>query len=74
MSEHPRAELAPPLLFWTPSYAPLAHAIVDGGGLEAGTLETKVFPDGEHYRRLATPVAGRRVVLLAGTIDEVDSL
>ncbi|MEO1366425.1 MAG: ribose-phosphate diphosphokinase [Acidobacteriota bacterium] len=74
MSEHPRAEFAPPLLFWTPSYSALAHAMVDGGGLEAGTLETKVFPDGEHYRRLATPVAGRRVVLLAGTIDEVDSL
>ncbi|MEM1177167.1 MAG: ribose-phosphate diphosphokinase [Acidobacteriota bacterium] len=67
-------QTAPPLLFWTPNYAPLGEALVAAGGLEAGKLETKVFPDGERYRRLATAVAGRRVVLLAGTIDEIDSL
>lgn len=64
----------PPVLFWTPSYARLARDVLDLGGVEAGELELETFPDGEHYRRFITPVAGRRVVLLAGTVDEVETL
>jgi len=64
----------PPLLFRTPHYDRLARDVLDLGGIEAGELELETFPDGEHYRRFATPVAGRRVVLLAGTVDEIDTL
>ena len=65
---------APPLLFWTPHYEQLARDVLALGGVEACELEHETFPDGEHYRRFTTPVAGRRVVLLAGTVDEIDTL
>ncbi|MEL7061661.1 MAG: ribose-phosphate diphosphokinase [Acidobacteriota bacterium] len=70
----PTADSPPPILFSTPSYRELAREILARGGVEEGDLESRVFPDGEHYRRLRTRIAGRRVVLLAGTIDDIDTL
>ncbi|MEM6794466.1 MAG: ribose-phosphate diphosphokinase [Acidobacteriota bacterium] len=64
-----------PLLFAASHhYRPMAAELVALGGLELGRLEQREFPDGERYQRLLTPVAGRRVVVLAGTIDDTATL
>lgn len=63
-----------PLVFSTKAYEPLRQAVCDHGGFEPGVTERKEFPDGEHYRRLASPVAGRDVVFLGGTIDDAGTL
>jgi ribose-phosphate pyrophosphokinase len=39
-----------------------------------GAIERKVFPDGERYRRIETDCARRDVVLVGGTVDDVDML
>ena len=64
----------PRLLFSTETYRPLAERIVQLGGVEVGRLEQRRFPDGERYLRFLTPVAGRKVVLLGGTVNDVDTL
>ena len=56
------------------SYAYLRDRICERGGLEAGIVDTRTFPDGERYQRLVTPVAGRDVVLVGGTISDSDTL
>ncbi|MEM1202806.1 MAG: ribose-phosphate diphosphokinase [Acidobacteriota bacterium] len=61
---------APALLFSIPEYRPMADQLCRLGGLEGGDLETRDFPDGERYLRLRTAVAGRRVVILGGTVDD----
>jgi ribose-phosphate pyrophosphokinase len=53
----------------TPS---LAGALY-GGGIEAGVIERRQFPDGESYVRLVSPVAGRDVLLLC-SLDRPDAL
>ncbi|MEM9555372.1 MAG: ribose-phosphate diphosphokinase [Acidobacteriota bacterium] len=65
---------APILLFATPRYRPLAAAMLELGVLDEGTLDVRTFPDGEWYQRLVTPVAGRRVALLGGTIDDAAAM
>ncbi len=64
------------ILFSTEAYAPLAEEILGLAGeqLEAGHIERRLFPDGECYRRLRTPVFDRHVVLLSGTSSDRDSL
>ncbi|MEM8929984.1 MAG: ribose-phosphate diphosphokinase [Acidobacteriota bacterium] len=62
------------VLFATPAYRPMAEAMVALGGLELGELEVRYFPDGERYLRIHTPVAGRRVALLGGTVSDGDTL
>lgn len=64
----------PLLVFTTEKYAELGERVCDHGGFERGELERRVFPDGELYRRLITDVGKRDVVLLGGTIDDVDTL
>ncbi|MEZ0295290.1 MAG: ribose-phosphate diphosphokinase, partial [Candidatus Methylacidiphilales bacterium] len=63
-----------PLLFSTRCYKPLRDDILALGGLEAGEVEVKDFPDGERYQRILTTVSGRDVALLAGTISDSDTL
>ncbi len=58
------------ILFHTQAYAALAAAT----GLERGTVENKLFPDGERYLRLETSPAGKDVALLGGTVSEADTL
>lgn len=52
----------------------MAEAVCRLGGFTRGTIERVEFPDGEHYRRLVEDVAERRVVLLAGTVSDADTL
>lgn len=65
---------ARPLAFALPEYAYLQSALCDLAGLEPGEIDTYPFPDGERYLRLVTPVAGRDVVLIGGTVDDAAAL
>jgi len=62
------------LLFSTMAYKSLAESMLQLGNFEPGKLSRKDFPDGEHYTRIETPIAGRDIVLLAGTITDRDTL
>jgi ribose-phosphate pyrophosphokinase len=62
------------LIYASSSYAYLADAVAAAGGFERGEVERRVFPDGERYQRLTTPPAGRDVVLIGGTISDVETL
>lgn len=62
-----------PLVFATPAYQHLQAALCERG-LEAGEIATFAFPDGERYLQIVTPVAGRDVVLVGGTIDDAATL
>lgn len=62
------------LAFAIGSYQYLFDALCRAGGFEKGVLERKVFPDSERYQRIVTPVLGRDVVLLGGTVTDEDTL
>ncbi len=62
------------LLFSTPQYAYLYEEILKSKDFEKGGIEVKTFPDGERYQRILTPVNGRDVVLIGGTISDSDTL
>jgi ribose-phosphate pyrophosphokinase len=63
-----------PLFFATRAYRAMAEAICRGAGGSPGEVERRSFPDGEQYRRIATPCDGRDVVLVGGTISDGDTL
>ncbi len=63
-----------PLVFATSAYEYLATAIAAGAGWELGAVTRKVFPDGEHYRRIDSDPADRDVILVGGTIDDANTL
>jgi ribose-phosphate pyrophosphokinase len=63
-----------PLVFSTRSYDYLRDEICKLGRLDRGDVETRNFPDGEHYRRICVSVSGRDVVLVGGTISDADTL
>ncbi|NMM46179.1 ribose-phosphate pyrophosphokinase [Rhodospirillaceae bacterium KN72] len=60
-----------PLILPMPENEALAHSLADQLDGEVGAVETRQFPDGESYIRLATPVAGRSVVFVC-TLDRPD--
>ncbi len=60
------------LIFHNQKSAPLTKEVAGGMGADLGQIEKKVFPDGEIYIRLLTPVRGRRVVLVHTTKDNDD--
>lgn len=64
----------PMLVFSTEKYRYMAEALCAHGGFEAGQILTRHFPDGERYLRLETPVDGRDVVLIGGTVSDADTL
>ena len=64
----------PTLLFATERYEELGEDIAGTGDFDLGVVERKVFPDGERYRRIETECARRDVVLIGGTVDDVDTL
>lgn len=57
-----------PLLFAMPGNENFTGRLVAALGAELGSLETRRFPDGETYARLASDVEGRSVVLVC-TLD-----
>lgn len=64
----------PTLLFATERYEELGEDIAGTGDFDLGVVERRVFPDGERYRRIETDCAYRDVVLVGGTVDDVDTL
>jgi ribose-phosphate pyrophosphokinase len=60
-----------PLLFALDPSDPLRAGLAAALGAELGEIETRRFPDGETYLRYASPVAGRRVILLC-TLERPD--
>jgi ribose-phosphate pyrophosphokinase len=62
------------LLFSTSTYRYLEDAFLEAGAFDRGTVEHKVFPDGEIYRRVVDDPWGRDVVLLGGTPHDADWL
>jgi ribose-phosphate pyrophosphokinase len=62
------------IIFSIPDYRYLQEDILQLGNFEKGEIEVKIFPDGERYQRIITPVAGRDVVLIGGTISDSDTL
>jgi ribose-phosphate pyrophosphokinase len=62
------------LIFSTPSYDYLARDLARGGGFDCGEVQRDLFPDGEHYLRLCTPVSDRHVVVVGGTISDAATL
>ncbi|MEO8706882.1 MAG: ribose-phosphate diphosphokinase [Kofleriaceae bacterium] len=63
-----------PLVFATEAYAYLGASIADSAGWERGAVTRKTFPDGEHYLRIDTDPADRDVILVGGTIDDLNTL
>ena len=64
----------PTLLFATERYQELGEDIAGAGDFDLGIVERKVFPDEERYRRIETDCARRDVVVIGGTVDDVDML
>jgi ribose-phosphate pyrophosphokinase len=64
----------PCLLFSTRRYAYLEAAVAREGNHEQGLVVRQEFPDGEHYRRIDTPVNNRHVALIGGTVSDEDTL
>lgn len=62
------------LVYSTAAYARFADDLCAVGGFEPAVLERRFFPDGERYLRLRSPSHGRDVVLVGGTIHDVDTL
>lgn len=63
-----------PLVFTTASYDYLGSSMARLAGWQRGEVERRTFPDGEHYQRIVTDCADRDVILVGGTIHEVDTL
>jgi ribose-phosphate pyrophosphokinase len=62
------------LLFSTRSYAYLREELAALHGNACGSVDVKIFPDGERYQRIVTCVEDRHVALIGGTISDADTL
>jgi len=62
------------LVFSTSSYQYMQGEMCQATGWEVGAITRKCFADGESYYRFSTPVAGRDVVLVGGTVSAADTL
>ena len=62
------------LVLSTASYAYMQRALCEAGARDSGTVERHLFPDGERYQRIATPVTDRHVAIVGGTISDTDTL
>lgn len=62
------------IIFSIPDYKYLQEEVLQLGDFEKGIIEVKLFPDGERYQRILTPVNGKDVVLIGGTISDSDTL
>jgi len=58
------------LVFSASDYPELGAAICAHGGFAAGDIERRRFPDGERYQRILSPVAGRDVAIVGGTVSD----
>lgn len=63
-----------PVVFSIPGYAPMQAQLATALGADLGAVERRQFPDGERYQRLLTPVEGRDVIIVGGTVDDPSTL
>ncbi len=62
------------LLFSTERYEYLKEKLLTNGMFGNGKINRKIFPDGESYLQIQTPVNQEDVVLIGGTISDTDTL
>src|SRR5436305_12655925 len=62
------------LIFSIADYDYFADELMGAGEFERGVVERSVFPDGEHYLRVATDVFERDVIAVGGTISDTAML
>ena len=65
---------SPLLVFATDAYSHFQATLAEQEEFDAGTLERKVFPDGERYRRISCEVEGRDAIVIGGTVSDEDTL
>ncbi|NCD68839.1 ribose-phosphate diphosphokinase [Mucilaginibacter agri] len=58
------------ILFHTKAYKYLAEKILAESDFEKGELELNYFTDGERYQRILTPIEGRDVIIIGGTVSD----
>ncbi len=63
-----------PIIFSTKSYNYLLKELPNYHSVTLGEIQTMVFPDGELYMQILTDVEEKEVVLIAGTINDKDTL
>jgi len=63
-----------PILFSIRSYRYLRDRIMEHCQFETGEVQVKSFPDGERYQRITSRVDDRDVVLIGGTLSDMDTL
>ncbi|MFN8395674.1 MAG: ribose-phosphate diphosphokinase [Bacteroidia bacterium] len=66
--------IQPPLLFATTPYKYLLQRICALNTYELGEVEVKIFPDGERYQRILSPISQRDIVLIGGTHTEAATM
>lgn len=66
--------MASNILFSTVAYEYLKTELLAKNELTSGEIESNIFPDGEIYQRLLTDVKGQDVILIGGTIDDVNTM
>lgn len=64
------------IIFATQPYYYLANNILalTGDRWENGIVETRDFPDGEHYQRILSDVNDKEVVIIGGTINDTATM
>lgn len=63
-----------PILFTTTSYRYFSPLIAALYSIEHGEVDRKTFPDGEFYTRIQSDVENADIILIGGTISDVDTL
>jgi ribose-phosphate pyrophosphokinase len=62
------------IIFATQRYQYLKTKLLALAQWEEGIIDIQDFPDGEHYHRIKSEVAGKEVILVGGTIDDKETL
>ncbi|GAA5032270.1 ribose-phosphate pyrophosphokinase [Marivirga lumbricoides] len=62
------------ILFHTSKYKYLAEKVLAEGNFKRGKVEVKTFNDGERYQRILSNVENRNLVLIGGTLNDVETM
>jgi ribose-phosphate pyrophosphokinase len=62
------------ILFATPPYLSFGQQIADVLNAKMGIVNEKTFPDGERYQRILDDVQGSNVILVGGSINDLETL
>ena len=62
------------VVFAIAEYEYMADELARAGGFELGSIERNLFPDGEHYLRIASNVLDQHAVVIGGTISATATL